>query len=165
MFTKRELLRFNDLMLGRRPSSGKEGIIGYNKGDLGACRTYYYGLSNAQYADLARRLVKYTNTQLKVSTEEMEETADHFRELSKGKDRSDGVSISINRDGTLISFRYNYEFISEMNKQPFRQYDPETSCWAIPNDQVFNVLEALKSVGADVENSIEYAKEKLKWQR
>lgn len=157
MFTKKEILAFNEKMLGRGMPTMDDGI-GYNKADYGACAIYFYGLSNAQYADLAKRLVKYSKTQLGIDKEEMKTTAEHFASLAGKTDKSNGVSLKITDDGTIISFRYNEVFIDEIKKQPVRKWDRENKKWIIPNSNVIQALIALKSVGADVDNAIEYAR-------
>lgn len=155
MFTKEDLLMFNDVLLQRGVPNTKDGI-GYNKADYLTCTTYFNGISEAQYADLAKRLVKYSITQLKVDKELMKQTAEALQVVG---DRSKGVSIDIREDGTLISFRYNDKYIEEVKKQSDRKWDAESKSWIIPNDSVLDVLYALGSIGADVDNAIEYAKE------
>ena len=155
MFTKEDLLRFNDVLLGRGEPVQQDGI-GYNKADYGACVTYFNGISEAQYADLAKRLVKYSVTQLKVDKELMKQTAESLEVVG---DRSRGVSIDIRKDGTLISFRYNEKYIEEVKKQSNRKWDAESKNWIIPNESVLSTLYSLGSIGADVANAIEYAKE------
>lgn len=155
MFTKEELLAFNDVLLGRGKPVQQDGI-GYNKADYGACATYFNGISEAQYADLAKRLVKYSATQLKVDKELMKKTAESLSNIVG--DRSRGVSIDIREDGTLISFRYNEKYIEEVKKQTKRRWDSDSKNWIIPNDSVLDVLYSLGGVGADVDNAIEYAK-------
>lgn len=157
MFSKEELINFNELMLGRGMPVQEDGI-GYSQADYGTCASYFYGLSDAQYADLSKRLVKYTKTQLNVSKEDMKETAKYFEELAGGKDRSAGVSLNITEKGSLISFRFNEEFIRVIQKQPIRKYDHETKKWIVPNDKVLSVLHDLEKFGADVKNALEYAK-------
>jgi hypothetical protein len=159
LFTKEDLLSFNETMLGRGVPVEVDGV-GYNKADFGACDTYYYGLSDAQYADLAKRLVKYCNTQLHIDKALMMATARHLAEIANGADRSDGISINIKEEGTLFSFRYNNLFIKTIKKQPKRQWDRENKNWIIPNGQVIETLESLGKVGADVKNAIEYASKK-----
>lgn len=155
MFTKEELLAFNEVLLGRGAPNEEDGV-GYNKADFGACSTYFYGLSDAQYADLAKRLVKYCNTQLNVDKELMKETAKHYAELSNGEDRSDGISVNVREDGTLISFRYNETFIEVIKNQPKRRWDAENKNWIVPNNRVIPLLNELWTVGADVKNAMEY---------
>lgn len=156
LFTMDELLAFNETMLGRGMPVQYDGV-GYNKGDFGACSTYFYGLSNAQLADLAKRLVKYCNTQLHVDKEKMKDTAKALGEIANPSKRNNGISINITEKGTLISFRYNETFIETIKKQPKRQWDAENKNWVIPNSNVIHVLEELGKVGADVENAIAYA--------
>lgn len=157
-FTKDDLLYFNEMMLGRGVPVEDDGI-GYNKADYGACATYFYGLSNAQLADLAKRLVKYTETQLHVSKDAMKETAKKLAEQCNGEDRSDGISIDVREDGTLISFRYNEKFIETIKSLPIskRKWDGESKNWIVNNDVVIPLLNKLWTVGADVKNSLAYA--------
>jgi hypothetical protein len=156
LFTKEELLQFNELLLGRGMPVMEDGV-GYNKADYGACATYFYGLSDAQYADLAKRLVKYCKTQLGVDKDKMRETAKHLAEIARDGDRSNGISLNITENGTLISFRYNETFIEIIKKQPQRQWDAENKNWIIPNGNLIKALQALEVVGADVKNAVEYA--------
>lgn len=155
-FTKEELLQFNEFLLGRGKPVQQDGI-GYNKADFGACKTYYNGLSDSQYADLAKRLVKYSKTQLKVDKQKMEETAKELSAIADVHKRSYGVSIASKDSGTLISFRYNNKFIEVIKSQPIRKYDKETQCWVVPNHKLIDALRALEKVGADVHNAITYA--------
>jgi hypothetical protein len=161
LFTKEELISLNEVMLGRGVPVQDDGI-GYNKADYGACATYFYGLSDAQYADLAKRLVKYTKTQLNLDKEDMKATAEHFANIAGNKDRTEGVSLNITENGTLISFRYNERYIYTIKNLPQRRYDRENKNWIIPNDKVIDALKALESVGADVKNAIEYARKEIK---
>lgn len=152
-----ELLAMNEYMLSRGMPVQDDGV-GYNKADYGVCSNYYYGLSDAQIADLARRLVKYSETQLHIDRELMEETAKYYESLVKdGQDRNNGVSISVMEEETLISFKYNEDFIDVIRKQPKRRWDSESKQWAVPNNHVIKVLKELEKVGADVENAINYA--------
>lgn len=152
-----ELLAMNEYMLSRGMPVQDDGI-GYNKADYGVCSNYYYGLSDAQIADLARRLVKYSETQLHIDRELMEETAKYYESLVKdGQDRNNGVSISVMEEETLISFKYNEDFIDVIRKQPKRRWDSKSKQWAVPNNHVIKVLKELEKVGADVENAINYA--------
>lgn len=155
-FTKEELLSFNEMMLGRGVPNTEDGI-GYNKADFGACSTYYYGLSDAQLYDLAKRLVKYCNTQLGVDKERMIRTAKNLEINAYGQDRSNGVSVDITKDGAMISFKYNQDFINIIKKQPKRKYDSESKNWIVPNSNLIALLNDLKNVGADVKNAIKYA--------
>jgi len=152
-----ELLSINELMLGRGVPNQDEGI-GYNKADYGACANYFYGLSDAQVADLAKRLVKYSKTQLNLDRQMMMDTAEHYDMKVTGEfDRTEGISINITENGTLISFRYNDTFIETIKRQPKRQYDGESKQWIVPNDRVIPVLNELATVGADVRNALKYA--------
>lgn len=157
VFLVDELLTMNEHMLSRGMPVQDDGV-GYNKADYGVCSNYYHGLSDAQIADLARRLVKYSETQLHIDRELMEETAKYYESLVKdGQDRNNGVSISVMEEETLISFKYNEDFIDVIRKQPKRRWDSESKQWAVPNDRVISVLEGLRNVGADVDNAIDYA--------
>lgn len=156
IFSKQDLLRFNEMMLGRGMPNQQDGV-GYNKADFGSCAKYYNALSDAQFADLARRLVKYSKTQLGVNKEDMIRTAESFEALVGEKDKLDGVSIDIREDGTLISFRYNYNFTHVISRSSSRKFDGESKCWIVPHAKTIEVLEELKKVNADVDNAIEYA--------
>lgn len=157
VFSVDELLSMNVMMLGRGMPTQDDGM-GYNKADYGACSKYYDGLSDAQVADLAKRLVKYSNTQLDVDKELMKETAKHYQSLVEcDADRRDGISISITDEGTLISFSYNEKFVEVIKAQPVRKYDANTKQWIVPNDRVIPVLNALWTAGADVSNALKYA--------
>ncbi|UUV46063.1 hypothetical protein [Bacillus phage vB_BanS-Thrax3] len=155
LFSKEELLSFNEFLLGRGKPTQDDGV-GYNKGDYGACKTYYNGLSNAQYADLAKRLVKYSATQLNVDKEKMKLTALKLGEIGNTNNRSLGVSVAIVEEETLISFRFNEKFISVLKNLPTRRYIKEYQCWAVPTYKAVSALKALETVGADVKNAIAY---------
>lgn len=155
LFTMEELLSFNEMLLGRGMPVEHDGI-GYSKADYGACATYFYGLSDAQLADLAKRLVKYTETQLGIDKQKMKDTAEYLAEVAGDADRSDGISVNITENGTLIAFRYNETFIEIVKKQPKRQYDAENRQWIIPNDKVMPLLNELWMAGADVQNAMKY---------
>lgn len=156
-YTKQELLSFNEKMLGRGVPNQDDGI-GYNKADYGACSTYYNGLSNAQYSDLAKRLVKYCNTQLGLDRDKMKKTAEEFGKLSLGKDRSDGISLKIQDDKTIVSFRYNEKFINAVRSLPIQQrkYDSDNKAWLVKNESVMSALKSLSKVGADISGALEY---------
>jgi hypothetical protein len=153
LFTKEELLQFNEMMLGRGMPVEHDGI-GYNKADFGACATYYNGLSDAQLADLAKRLVKYSETQLNVDKQMMKYTAKDLAEKANGADRSDGVSIEVREDGVLFAFRYNETFIEIIKKQPKRRFDGDSKCWIVPLENAVACLNELWTVGADVNNAL-----------
>lgn len=158
VFSVDDLLTMNTLMLGRGVPVQDDGI-GYNKADYSICSNYYDGLSNAQIADLAKRLVKYSNTQLHIDEELMTKTAKYYQSLVKESDSRDfGVSVNVTEDETLIGFRYNEQFIEVIKAQPRRRFDKDTKQWVVPNENVLDALNSLAEVGADVENAIEYVK-------
>lgn len=158
-FSKSELLSFNERMLQRGTPTIDDGI-GYNKADYGACSTYYQGLSDAQYADLAKRLVKYCETQLHVCKQKMKETANELSKVANPDERSKGISIQIGETHTLIGLRYNQEYINIISSTPRRRYDEENKAWIIPNDLLVSTLNNLGEIGADVSNAIAYAESK-----
>lgn len=161
IFSKEELIEFNEKMLGRGVPSTEDGI-GYNKADYSACSTYFYGLSDAQCADLAKRLVKYCNTQLGVERSKMENT---YKEYSKNlllSDREIGVSIEVFESESSIHFKYNKDFIDVVKRQSNRRYDKDSKTWYVSNKSLINALKDLKAVGADVDNAIEYASSRIK---
>lgn len=151
-----DLIIINEGMLGRGMPVVEDGV-GYNKADYGACANYFYGMSDAQVADLAKRLVKYSNTQLHLDKQMMKDTAEYYKSLVKDDfDRTDGVSVNITENGTLISFRYNETFINIIKAQPRRQYDGDNKQWIVPNADALITLEKLADAGADVKNAMEY---------
>lgn len=156
IFTKEELTYFNKKMLGRGKPNEEDGL-GYNKADYGTCANYFYGLSNAQYEDLAKRLIKYSNTQLGINKEDMKATYEHFKKLSNGADKNKGISLNITDKGVIISFRYDKTFVETIKKQPERKWNAEKKKWIVPNSRVGEVLKNLENVGADVKNALEYA--------
>lgn len=158
IFTKEELVGLNERMLGRGAPVQEDGI-GYNKADYGACANYFYGLTDAQVADLAKRLVKYCKTQLGLEKEDMKATHEHYAELAGQKEYSkeDGISLNITENGTLISFRYNEQFVEIIKKQPKRQYDAENKQWIVPNENLIPVLNELWVAGADCDSAMQYA--------
>lgn len=155
MYTKEELLGFNELLLGRGMPTQQDGI-GYNKADYNTCSTYFYGLSDAQLADLAKRLIKYCNTQLGIDKDKMLLTAEHLLKESEREDRSLGVSIMIKEEESLIGFRYNEVYIRALAKNKGK-YIKDLNSWVIPNNRLLKVLLELESVGADVKNAQAYA--------
>lgn len=156
IFTIDELLSLNDMMLGRGKPMQDDGV-GYNKADYGVCSNYFFGVSDAQVADLAKRLVKYSVTQLNIDKQLMQETSEYYRNLLTDDDsRVEGVSVNITREGTLISFRYNESFINVVRKQPNRIYDRERKQWIVPTCNAIKVLKELECVGADTKNAIKY---------
>ena len=159
IFTKEELLQFNEKMLGRGVPDSDDGV-GYNKADYSTCATYFNGLSNPQYADLAKRLVKYCNTQLCVERAKMENTAKELGSMYDVSDRSNGISIEVLENETSINFKYNKDFIDVIKSQRNRRYDSESKTWFVSNDTLIKVLKDLKDFGADVDNAIKYAESK-----
>lgn len=150
-----ELLKLNEMMVGRGMPNRDDGV-GYNKADYSICSTYFYGLSDSQIADLAKRLVKYSNTQLNIDKDIMKNTSEHYNSLADINNKDNGISVDITSNGTLISFRYNPIFIDVIKSQPKRQYDADNKQWIVPNENVVMTLKALKDVGADVDNALEY---------
>ena len=157
----KELININEMMLGRGAPTVNDGI-GYNKGDYNACEKYYYGMSYAQVADLARRLVKYCNTQLKIDKKIMIDTAKHYEKLAGGRVKDLGVSVDVVGEWVFLSFAYNERFINIIRNQPYdkRKYDTQRKQWAVKSDIAINVLKMLKNVDADVDNAIQYLKER-----
>lgn len=156
IFSPEELVLINEKMLSRGMPVTDDGV-GYNKADYGACSNYYWGMSDAQIADLSKRLVKYCNTQLGLDKEQMKETHNYYMMKVTGEhDRTDGISLNVTEDGTLISFRYNEVFIKTIKRQPKRQFDADSKQWIVPNQNALKALKALKDVGADVDNAIRY---------
>lgn len=161
VFTEEELIQFNELLLGRGMPVQQDGI-GYNKADYSVCAGYFYGLSYAQCADLAKRLIKYTETQLKVDKEKMKNTAKYYLNLAGRNDKNNGISIFIKENETIISFRYNEKFIKTIKRQPpsKRRWNKDDKIWTVSNDCLIKTLKDLEFVGADVENSLKYAQER-----
>lgn len=157
-FTRDELLQLNETMLGRGMPTQDDGV-GYNKADYGACSTYFYGVSYAQLADLAKRLVKYCNTQLGLDKDKMKATESHFQNLADiyHYTKESGISLNVTEEGTLVSFRYNESFIDVLKKQPKRRWDAENKNWIVPHNRVIPTLNHLSTVGADVSNAMSYA--------
>lgn len=156
ILTVEEMLVLNEMMLGRGMPVQEDGI-GYNKADYGICSNYYYGLSDVQIADLAKRLVKYSKTQLGLDREIMKETAKHYESLVNSNfHRTDGVTVNVTEDGTHIAFKYNERFIAIIQAQPKRKFDPDHKQWIVPNSQAKSILMELKEAGADVDNAINY---------
>lgn len=160
IFSKDELLSFNEKLLGRGMPVQQDGI-GYNKADYGACSTYYYGLSNAQLADLAKRLVKYCNTQLGVDKEKMKSTANELLDTANGSHRENGISLLIGEHNTNIYFKYNELFINCIKESGKCQWNNNEKCWYVDNKLLIDVLNALKHIGADVDNAMNYALENI----
>lgn len=160
IFSKDELLSFNEQLLGRGMPIQQDGI-GYNKADYGACSTYYHGLSDAQLADLAKRLVKYSKTQLDVDKEKMQRTANKLLDIAGNNNRVYGVSINIEDNKTNIYFKYNEVFINCIKLSNICQWNANEKCWCVENKSLIIILDKLKSVGADVDNAMTYALENI----
>lgn len=158
IYTKNDLVRFNEMLLGRGEPNQQDGI-GYNKADYGACAVYFNGLSNAQCADLAKRLVKYTETQLNVDKDIMKNTAKYLEARAGLSDRSTGISIDIRSDGVIVSFKYNEAYVNVIKEQDKRKWNSELKKWIIPNGNIIQALIELKNVGADVENALKHVRE------
>ena len=157
IMTVDELLTINSIMLGRGVPNQDDGI-GYNKADYSICSNYYYGLSNAQIADLSKRLVKYAKTQLHLDKKMMEATAEYYKSKANIEERINGISVHITEKGTVVGFRYNEKFVNVLKNQPKRRYDNEMKQWIVPNQHALKVLQDLKQVGGDVENAMQYVK-------
>ena len=111
IFSPEELVLINEKMLSRGMPVTDDGV-GYNKADYGACSNYYWGMSDAQIADLSKRLVKYCNTQLGLDKEQMKETHNYYMMKVTGEhDRTDGISLNVTEDGTLIIFMVTQKLI------------------------------------------------------
>lgn len=151
-----DLLKLNEGMLKREVST-QDRYKGYNRADYSICMNYFNGLSDAQIADLAERLIKYSETQLHVDKQIVINTYEYYKSLVKNVEREDGVNINITEDGTVISFKYNELFINIIKTQPQSQFDSHNKKWIVPNDKVIIVLNSLLDVGADVENAISHA--------
>ncbi|MFQ3543526.1 hypothetical protein Q7A53_05520 [Halobacillus rhizosphaerae] len=159
-YSKEELINFNELLLGRGAPVTHDGK-GYNKADFGACSTYYYGLSNAQIVDLAKRLEKYCKTQLGADKEKMVNTKKHFEQFVENSNFAEGISIEVREEDTLIAFRYNEMFIHTIKTRPnhLRYFDQDAKSWVVKNEILLKILNDLKDVGGDVENALQYAKD------
>lgn len=158
-FTKEELTQFNEKMLGRGVPNNDDGI-GYNKADYSTCALYFNGMSDSQYADLAKRLVKYCNTQLEIDRDKMNLTAIELGKSCDIDNRVLGVSIEMFENETSLNFKYNPDFISVIKKQSNRRYDKDSKTWYVSNKSLIKTLEDLKLAGADTQNAIDYAKAK-----
>lgn len=155
IFSEIELIDFNEKMLGRGMPIEEDGI-GYNKADYGACAIYYYGLSNAQYADLAKRLIKYSKTQLGIDRADMVATESHYKEIAEKEDKKHGISVKVEDGNVMLSFKYNETFINVVRKLPVRSYIKDMKCWSVPINKSVDALIELEKAGADVKNSINY---------
>ncbi|MGV4321168.1 hypothetical protein [Bacillus mojavensis] len=157
-FSEEEMIKFNDMMLKRIESN--RCISGYNNTDRSVCKIFFHGLSYAQLANLAKRLVKYSETQLNVSKESMMETEKYYLEKANIKDWTKGISLNGGDYLTSVSFRYNEQFIEQIKRRPRGQWfwDNNSKQWLIPNENLIITLKSLEKVGADVKNAIEYAK-------
>lgn len=160
LFSREQLLAFNEKLLGRGMPVQQDGI-GYNKADYSACATYYNGLSDGQLTDLAKRLIKYSETQLGIDKEIMKKTYEKLALESNGKDRSVGVSIDVGEKTTSIYFRYNENFINSLKKSKRCKYEKDCKKWSTSNRNIIAVLKMLENVGADVKNAIAYAEKNI----
>lgn len=156
MYSKEDILKFNEQMIGRGVPSQDDGV-GYNRADYSICVNCSYGSSDAQVAELAKRLVKYCATQLGAEKEKMQLSHLYFSEKAskKGFVASDGISLGIEERETRLYFRYNPSFVKVISEIIGRKWDKEQKTWIIPNHKLIDCLEKLKEIGADVENAIE----------
>lgn len=157
-FSEEEMITFNNIMLKRTESN--RCVLGYNNTDRSVCKIFFHGLSYAQLSNLAKRLVKYSETQLNVSKESMIYTKEYYLEKANIKDWTKGVSLDNIGHLTSISFRYNEQFIEQIKRRPKGHWfwDNNRKQWLIPNENLIITLKSLEKVGADVKNAIDYAK-------
>lgn len=76
-FSKLQLQEFNNRLLGKGIPNTWDGE-GYNKCDYDFCSSLKGSLSNKQCMILAKKLIKYCNTQLYVDKEKMKRTLEHY---------------------------------------------------------------------------------------
>ena len=161
IYTQEELLEMNSTLLQRGAPTQKDDI-GYNKPDYTICQGYWYGLSDSQRADLSSRLVKYTKTQLSVDTSKLTATANYYNALCNNTNIDNGISVNPGRDYTMVSFRFNWDFINIVKTAKNRKYDSQSKNWFVSNQEIITILEKLEKAGADCKNAIQYLQENLK---
>ena len=158
---KDDLLAINETMLGRGAPVEIDGE-GYNVPDYNSLKHIHYGASNEDCANIARRLSKYYETQLKdlvdFSLEDLKETQQYFEEKREGKD-----SITLNYSSAKkrfeLHFKYNHE-IKEKCKAFGAKFEWSEKTWSIDAGRVLPLLASLNKLAA-VESAIEYAKSVL----
>lgn len=154
-FRSTDLEKLNSKMIGRGAPNKKDNQ-GYNQPDYQTLQHYFFGLSNRQLAEVAKRLIKYCGTQLKLSPDIMKQSALYYYQLSQ-KDEGEPVSVLIGKKATAIGFQFNKQFIEAIKDctNRYRYVESEKS-WVIHNDDVLAVLQALERRGALVKYAKQY---------
>lgn len=144
-------------MLGRSQYKKKENE-GYNQADSMICNQFYYGLTNSQIANIARRLLKYIRIQLKrLDYEKMKATAIHYERLAQ-KDKGIPVSVEKRDDYTIISFPFNRQLFRVFHNTKGVRFDDREKVWCVSTHMAIEVLYMLEIEGANVEHAIKYLK-------
>ncbi|MCA1064584.1 DEAD/DEAH box helicase (plasmid) [Rossellomorea sp. AcN35-11] len=155
-FRSTDLEKLNSKMIGRGAPDKKDNK-GYNQPDFQTLRHYYFGLSNRQLAEVAKRLIKYCGTQLNLDPQLMKQSALYYYQRSQ-REYGEPVSVLIGKKYTALGFTYNQSFIEVIKSTTnHRHYIETNKAWVVHNDELLNVLHALEEEGAIVD----YAKKHL----
>lgn len=163
VYTGEELEEMNRKLLSRgKPNVNDD--LGYNRADFNTCSRYYHGLPYTQLAELSKRLIKYTETQLNVDKDKMIRTSEYYEEIADKSYKYNDISVYIDKESenTIISFDYNKgdnQRLTVLLKYQFNcNYDESIERWIVPNNKILNVLMTFKEYGADVDNAISVVK-------
>jgi SWI/SNF-related matrix-associated actin-dependent regulator of chromatin subfamily A-like protein 1 len=159
LYTREEIEQLNSNMLGRGAPVGQDNY-GYNKSDYIRCSQYYFGLGNAQLADICRRLIKYARTQLGLDVNKLKQTALHFEKLST-EERGIPISVEVRGENTVLSFPFNRRFIPILKKVEGVKYDGREKVWIVPNGKIYGVLKEFESLGGNINHALAYLSKKI----
>lgn len=165
MLSARKLEEINLFMVGRG-SPDKLDNKGYNVSDYNKLSTIWNGASIADLYEISSRLLKYYDTQLKASfsftKEELEKTIEYYKEKKKKIINKPSVTVEYvtENDYSIVSFKYNADFINTMRKFGY-SFTKENKYWVGPYKTLIKLLNELGKKGADIENALLYVKEQL----
>lgn len=153
------LEEINTIMLGRGAPT-KQDDFGYNIPDYNRLSTIWLGANEQDLYEIANRLIKYYDTQLKdfdvnFTKDDLIETANHYKELMERKINKPSVTIGFNDDYTIayLGFKYNNNFINICRIYKYR-YNKSLKAWYGDSSLVKTILEELSQMGADVTNAM-----------
>lgn len=153
------LEEINTIMLGRGAPT-KQDDFGYNIPDYNRLSTIWLGANEQDLYEIANRLIKYYDTQLKdfnvnFTKDDLIETANHYEELMERKINKPSVTIGFNDDYTIayLGFKYNNNFINICRIYKYR-YNKSLKAWYGDSSLVKTILEELSQMGADVTNTM-----------
>lgn len=162
MLTSEMLEILNEIMLGRG-SPDERDDFGYNIPDYKKLSSIWRGATNNDLYEIASRLLKYYDTQLKgidlvnFTKEELIETIEYYKELSEKNIIKSSVTIAFTNDykNVYVGFKYNNDFIDIMRKYKY-SFDREVKSWLGDSSNIKAILKELEELGADVVNALCY---------